>query len=121
MRTNHRLRALAAAILAAGLSLAGPGALAVVSAPDALERRARDGGGEEQSFVARPISATQRLAARTGRGAPDQGAPEWLALLAPAVSLDPPQAAPAPAPRVALRDLPIVPVTSRSPRGPPAA
>lgn len=121
MRTNHRLRALAAAILAAGLSLAGPGALAVVSAPDALERRARDGSGEEQSFVARPTSATQRLAVRTGRSAPDQGAPEWLVRLAPAVSLYPPQAVRAPAPRVALRDLPIVPVTSRSPRGPPAA
>jgi hypothetical protein len=119
VRTNHRLRALAAAILAAGLSWAGHGALAFVSAPDALSRQA-DGQGEE-SFVARPASAATRLAVRPGRAAPDQAASEGVAVLAAPVSLAPPQAAPAPAPRVALRGVPTVPVTSRSPRGPPAA
>lgn len=120
MRTKHRLRALAAAIIAAGLSFAGPGTRALGAAPDALERGVRE-GHDEPSFVARPVAATPRVAARTGRGAPEQGAPEWLALLTPAVSLEPPRAAPAPAARVALRDLPLVPVTSRSPRGPPCA
>lgn len=119
MRTNHRLRALAAAILAAGLSWVGHGALAFASGPDALSRQG-DGQGEE-SFVARPVSTAPRLAVRPGRAAPDQAATEWVAILSAPVSLDPPQAAPAPAPRVALRGVPIVPVTSRSPRGPPAA
>jgi hypothetical protein len=117
VRTNRRLRALAAAIIAAGLSWAGHGAHGLVRAADAL---GADGQGEE-SFVARPVSAATRLAVRPGRAAPEQAASEWVAILAAPVSLEPPQAAPAPAPRVALRGVPIVPVTSRSPRGPPAA
>lgn len=117
MRTKDRLRALATAILAASLSFAGPGAMALVSAPDALAQ-ARDGKGD-QPFVTRPVSESSRVAVRTGRAAPDAGARDLIATLPPIFFLAPPAPSQGPAPRNAQRSTALVPVTSRSSRGPP--
>jgi hypothetical protein len=123
-RTKHSLRALATAILAAslsfGLSFFAPGAIALGATPDLLGQQAHEGKGD-QPFVARPVSASPRVAVRPGRAMPDTGARDLTAILSPVFSLEPPAAAPAPAPRLAQRAIASVPVTSRSSRGPPAA
>jgi hypothetical protein len=121
VRTTYRLRALAAAIIAVSLSWAGPGTRALVAAPDALERQVRE-GKTEQPFVlilARPATESLRVAVRPGRAVPDQPARDLVGVLAPVFHLPLPQTAVAPALPGAPRAVALVPVTSRSSRGPP--
>ena len=64
---SEGLRAFAIALLAASLSLAGPGALALASRPGGFERQVRE-GKDAQPFVARPAALAVRVALRP-RGA----------------------------------------------------
>ena len=57
------LRAFAIALLAASLSLAGPGAVALASQPGGFERQVRE-GKDAQPFVARPAPPAVRVAIR---------------------------------------------------------
>ena len=120
MLPRHRLRALATALFAASLSFAGPGAVALASAPDALVRDGRSGDAE-QPLLARLETTSARLAVRATRSIVDAAARNLVAALPPAIALAPPETARVLGARGAPQTARRVPVTARSSRGPPAA
>jgi hypothetical protein len=120
---TSRVRAFATALLAASLSFAGPGAVALASAPaaPAPDTRAGENADGGQPFVARSETAAARLAVRGSRSLVDGVPRDLVALLTRSILLAPSMTARALAARDAQRTAPLVPATVRSSRGPPAA
>jgi hypothetical protein len=113
------IRAFAIALLAASLSLAGPGAIALASQPGGLEREVRD-GKDAQPFLARPAPPAVRVALRPRGGSLDGHGGRQLAVELCARARD--GAAISPrflSGRVPRRNARRIPETVRSSRGPP--